>query len=361
VVSLQQYSYQLFSIALEIVTNSTGINLSFARTLLSKRCNVLFADLALRPEAQELVSNHSNASQSSAKAIFQQTDVRDWQQLERMFHVASEEFGDVDIVCPGAGVYEPVCSQSLDVSVSYCLTMLQPFSNFWHPPGSPPSTDSPHSNHYAHLDINLTHPIRTTQLAISYFLSTRNKSSNTSTTSTASRKHIIHISSIAGQLTPLAGPIYNATKHALNGFVRTLAPLDSRLGIRVTAVAPGVIKTPLWTENPEKLKLISEGDEWVTPEFVADNIVALIEEDAMEVEAGAGGKGSGLSNGDSRKGTRRVKVEGGMILEVAKGRVRVVEQFNDPGPSGAGNTVGNMRVAEEEIFERLRSGEWGVD
>lgn len=85
-----------------------GINLAFARALLHKRCNVVFADLKLRPEAQELVSNHSNSSQSPAKAVFQQTDVTNWQHLERVFHVAKKEFGGVDIVCPGAGVFEPV-------------------------------------------------------------------------------------------------------------------------------------------------------------------------------------------------------------------------------------------------------------
>lgn len=65
----------------------------------------------MRPEAQELVANHSNDSQSSARALFQQTDVRDWKQLERMLNVAKTEFGDVDVVCPGAGVYEPVSLQ----------------------------------------------------------------------------------------------------------------------------------------------------------------------------------------------------------------------------------------------------------
>lgn len=101
------------SLLLPIASNLTrglGINLSFARVLLAKHCNVLFADLALRPEAQELVSNHANNSQSPAKAVFQKTDVRDWQQLDRMFHVASKEFEGADIVCPGAGVFEPVCT-----------------------------------------------------------------------------------------------------------------------------------------------------------------------------------------------------------------------------------------------------------
>ena len=54
-------------------------------------------------------------------------------------------------------------------------------------------------------------------------------------------------------------------------------------------------------------------------------------------------------------------VEGGMILEVAKAKVRVVEQFNDPGPSGEGNTIGNLDIADDEIFEALGSGKWGVD
>lgn len=93
-------------------------------------------------------------------------------------------------------------------------------------------------------------------------------------------------------------------------------------------------------------------------------MVSLVEDESVRVVSsslGGAGTGSGLSSGDAREGTREVKVEGGLILEVAKGKVRVVEQFGDVGPSGEGNTVGNMGVAEEEIFERLEGGGWGVD
>ena len=73
-----------------------------------------------------------------------------------------------------------------------------------------------------------------------------------------------------------------------------------------------------------------------------------------------GGSTGGLSTGDDDKpATKMVDVCGGMVLEVAKGKVRVVEQFNDPGPSGEGNTVGNIGVAFEEVFERLEGGGWG--
>lgn len=92
-----------------IVTGGgSGINFCFAELLLSKGCNVVIADLALRPEAKELISKYSTSSKG-AKAVFQQTDVTEWAQLDKMFEVATEQFGGADIVCPGAGIYEPVC------------------------------------------------------------------------------------------------------------------------------------------------------------------------------------------------------------------------------------------------------------
>ncbi|KAH1522150.1 hypothetical protein KXV52_002139 [Aspergillus fumigatus] len=295
-----------------IVTGAgSGINLCFAKLLLENGCNVLIADLALRPEAQEVVNYYSSQPSRPNRAVFQKTDVVDWEQLERMFEVAVREFGDVDIVCPGAGIYEPH------------------WSNFWRPPGAPESRDPRDGGRYALLDINLTHPIRTTQLAISHFL--RNRSSKRP-------KHIIHISSIAGQSPALAAPIYVATKHAINGLVRSLAKLDSKFGIRVTAVAPGVIKTPLWTDHPEKLKMVDDkADEWVTPEEVAEVMLALIQQDSV----------SEIIGDKSGQGTQ-FPVQGGTILEVSKS-VRAVSPFNDPGPAGRrGNTVSDMAKVEDE-------------
>ncbi|KAF7118476.1 hypothetical protein CNMCM5793_008002 [Aspergillus hiratsukae] len=295
-----------------IVTGAgSGINFCFAKLLLENGCNVLIADLALRPEAQEVVNSYSGQSNTPNRAVFQKTDVVGWGQLERMFEVAIKEFGEVDIVCPGAGIYEPH------------------WSNFWRPPGTPESRDPRDGGRYALLDINLTHPIRTTQLAISHFLRSR---------SSKRLKHIIHISSIAGQAPSLAAPIYVATKHAINGLVRSLAQLDSKFGIRVTAVAPGVIKTPLWTDHPEKLKMVNDkADEWVTPDEVAEVMLALIQQDTV----------SEIIGEKSGQGTQ-FRVQGGTILEVSKS-VRAVSAFNDPGPAGRrGNTVSDMNKVEDE-------------
>ncbi|KAL8767821.1 MAG: hypothetical protein Q9209_005815 [Squamulea sp. 1 TL-2023] len=285
-----------------IVTGAgSGINLAFSRLLLRKQCNVVFADLALRREAEEVVAAHLSPSRSPARAVFQRTDVREWPQLE----------------------------------------------------SSPASRDPRDSSRYALIDINLTHPLRTTQLAIAHFLSHRRRTSSSSL-SPSPTKQIIHISSIAGQTTPLLAPLYNASKHAISGFVRTLAPLDRHYGIRVTAVAPGVIDTPLWRDNPEKFRLVDEGsgDQWVSVEEVAE---------VMGVLVGDGGREEiEVIKGSASEEKRMVKIEGGLILEIGKGKIRKVEQFNDEGPKGAGNTVGKMALVDGEILEMLGSGNWGI-
>lgn len=213
------------------------------------------------------------------------------------------------------------------------------WSNFWRPPVSTPSRDSPDGGRYALVDINVTHPIRTTQLAIAHFLQHKDN---------RRPKHIVHISSIAGQNVAFAAPIYVATKHAINGLVRSLAQLDT-LGIRVTAVAPGVIKTPLWTDHPEKLKMVDDSvDEWVTPEEVATVMLALVQQDVV-----------GETIGDRSGRGPQFPVSGGTILEVSK-TVRAVGQFNDPGPGNRpGNTAADHEAVEKESFGLLATKGWG--
>ena len=72
--------------------------MSFARLLLSRNCNVVFADIALRPEAQQTVDEHSGKDGSKARAVFVKCDVTIWDNLEKMFQVADEEFGGADLV-----------------------------------------------------------------------------------------------------------------------------------------------------------------------------------------------------------------------------------------------------------------------
>ena len=288
----------------------SGINFCFARLLLSKGCSVLIADLTLRPEAQKLVDEHSSGS---PRAVFHKTDVTDWPQLEAAFQACNKEFGGIDIVGPGAGVFEP------------------PWSNFWYPPGDPESKDAKDGNSYKTLDINLNHPIRTTQLAISHFL---NPADPKEKASLQNPKRVILTSSIAGQGANLACPLYFVSKHGISAFCRSMASLDSTLGIRINAVAPGIVKTPLFTDNPHKLRWIDdEADLWITPEQIAEQMLRLLEDDELV---------------------------GGTILEVGQAHQRVVPMFNNPGPQGgAGMQSSNGQFAIDEAFEKLGTKGWG--
>ncbi|KAJ4129788.1 hypothetical protein NW768_006757 [Fusarium equiseti] len=293
-----------------IITGAgSGINYEFAKLLLSNNCNVVIADLSLRPEAQDLISQHT----SSPKAIFVKTDVTSWKDLSSAFRTTVNEFGDFDIVCPGAGVYEPN------------------WSNFWHPPGSSESKDDAEGDGYKLLDINLTHPIRATQMAISFWLHGTGKKA-----SLENPKRVIHISSIAAQIPTFRTPMYGATKFGITGFVRCLWNLDT-IGIRVNAVAPGVVRTPLWTEHPEKLKNVSQEDAWVTPVECAEAMLECVESD---------------------------KHPGGTVLEVGKGNTRQVQVFNDPGPDFKDPTKGfstsNWEEGDANVWGWLGEKEiWG--
>ncbi|PWI73818.1 short chain dehydrogenase/reductase family oxidoreductase [Purpureocillium lilacinum] len=299
-----------------IITGAgSGINLAFAALLLNRGCNVVFADLSLRPEAEVLISQYGGRERSP-RAVFVRADVTLWADLRRMFEVAVSEFGSFDIVCPGAGVFEPS------------------WSNFWHPPGSPESKDSIEGNSYALLDINVTHPIRTTQLALQLWLHPPQSGSmaypSPERVSVQNPKRVILISSIAAQLPAFLAPLYGASKYAISGFTRCLAPLEPKLGVRVNAVAPGLVRTPLWTDNPEKLAYIDEEkDGWVTPEEVARAMLDCVEKDSLV---------------------------GGTVLEVGKNTTRPVLVFNDPGPNmtpGAGIIASNVAQAVDVVWDRL--------
>ena len=76
--------------------------------------------------------------------------------------------------------------------------------------------------------------------------------------------NIINMSSLVGQIGQLYATTYVATKGALTAFTKALAIDEARYGVRVNAVSPGNIYTPLWQEAidaaPNPARCRADGD-----------------------------------------------------------------------------------------------------
>ncbi|KAK2048665.1 short chain dehydrogenase [Colletotrichum somersetense] len=285
----------------------SGINLAFAKMLLERGCSVMIGDLTVRPGASSLLTQYSYSQQSNRpSALFQSTNVASWPQLTKFWAKALTSFPQIDIVVPGAGIFEP------------------PWSSFWKPPRTRtnPQTESRDSANaepgtYAVLDVNLTHPIRLSQLAIGYW--TQQKRNGC----------LVHVSSIAGHECGIGTPLYFASKHGLHGFVRCLGGMRDRLGIRCSAVAPGVVMTPLWLEDPGKKHLAQgeAGELFIDPEEIARGMLELCENPEY---------------GD------------GTILEFTKDATRVVPMYHADPPSGRGVMMPRFADEGEKLWKELQ-------
>ena len=80
---------------------------------------------------------------------------------------------------------------------------------------------------------------------------------------------IINIASIAGEKSRPNFLTYAASKAAIINFTRSTALEFSKFGIRVNAISPGTIDTPMWSEiagdiaKIEKLKMFELQDNWI--------------------------------------------------------------------------------------------------
>ncbi|KPM38767.1 hypothetical protein AK830_g7791 [Neonectria ditissima] len=288
-----------------IVTGGgSGINLAFARILLGKGCSVLIADLKLQPEAEELLKEYPFPATSGKPGVFfYKTNVSSWPELTAMWKTALEKFSTVDIVVPGAGLFEPK------------------WSSFWEAPRTETNPDSTSRDpadsdpgHYAVLDVNLVSPIRLSQLAVGHWTKTKQKGC------------LVHVGSMAGYTSGINTPLYFASKHGLHGFVRALGGLRDELGIRVGCVAPGA--TPLWRDDPTKASMLEEDTVLIEPEEIAEAMWQLV----VNEELG-----------------------NGTIFEVSKGATRVVPLFDSPAPTGEGILVPGYAAAQTTLYDDLKN------
>jgi NAD(P)-dependent dehydrogenase (short-subunit alcohol dehydrogenase family) len=89
---------------------------------------------------------------------------------------------------------------------------------------------------------------------------------------------IVATASLAGLVPSPADPIYTLTKHAVIGFVRSVAPQLEERGLRINAVAPGFVETPLIDTAP----FTAVGFPLLQPQAVAQAVLGA----ARRIETG---------------------------------------------------------------------------
>lgn len=127
------------------------------------------------------------------------------------------------------------------------------------------------------LDVNLTGAMRVTRAVLPIMLA-------------AGSGSIVNVSSIASSRACAAGVAYTASKHALNGFTRSLAVFYRGQGIRANAVAPGRVATDLdktlKSELARQVLLplgLAEAPTVAAADDVATTIAFLLSDDARNV------------------------------------------------------------------------------
>ncbi|KAJ3953430.1 hypothetical protein N0V92_010104 [Colletotrichum tropicale] len=290
-----------------VVTGAgSGINLAFAEQLLTAGCSVIFADIALRPEAEELIAKYPHPSKDeSPSAVYHKMDQSNWAQISETWEFALKTFGRVDLLCPGAGI----CA-------------------FWNLPGvSPLAKDDPNAapGVYNIFAVNAMGPIRFAQIAIDYWL--QNKIAG----------NLIFVSSLSAYLPTIGTPLYNATKGALNSFTLSLAQMKARLGIRVASMCPATTFTPAVLQ-PYCVGKVREQDMNMSATECAEVMLRIVTD---------AGYGDGQVVEAMQFGTK----------EKSDVRVRVVPyQSLLPNIDFEGDFSGkNILVEEEKLWEKLKA------
>jgi ribitol 2-dehydrogenase len=176
---------------------SSGIGAATARLLASLGCRLaLAARSADRLEAL--------AAEIGPAAIAVPTDVTAGADVERLVQRSLDHFGRIDVLFANAGIYIPGQVAEGDPDA---WTQL--------------------------LKVNVDGVLRCVHAVLPHM--TRQRSGD-----------ILVTSSISGFVDIHWEPVYSASKHAIQSFVHTLRRQVAPAGIRVGAIAPGMVANELW-------------------------------------------------------------------------------------------------------------------
>lgn len=190
-----------------IITGGTkGIGEGCVRAFVEAGANVVFC--ARGEQAGVSMAKELN-ERGPGQAYFVSCDVSRVADLENLIAVTVARYGRIDCLINNAG---------------------------WHPPHQP-IDDFSVQDFRDLFELNVVSMFAACQLALPYLRQTRG--------------NIINMSSLVAVIGQIHATTYVATKGAMTAFTKALAIDEAVHGVRVNAVSPGNIYTPLWQEAIE--------------------------------------------------------------------------------------------------------------
>jgi len=207
---------------------SSGIGAATARVLARLGCKLTLA-------ARSVDKLRALAEELGPATLVVPTDVTVGSDVTQMVAKTLAQFGRVDVLFANAGIYIPGQVAEGDPDAWAKL-----------------------------MDVNVNGVLRCVHAVLPYLTAQRSGD-------------ILITSSISGFIDIHWEPVYSASKHAIQGFVHTLRRQVASSGIRVGAIAPGMVANELWG-----LTEAAEIDKWVgkhaslRSEDVAEAVVFML-------------------------------------------------------------------------------------
>lgn len=214
-----------------ITGGANGIGLASAKAFHGAGDNVVIADL----DGDAAVAAAASLGERAAGCV---VDVRDKTSIARAFEIGAQSFGSIDVVHANAGVSN--MKRALDLSV----------------------TDWDFN-----FDVNAKGVFLTNQVAVRHFLDHGIKGV------------IVNTASLAAKVGAPLLAHYSASKFAVVGWTQALAREHARDGIRVNAVCPGFVRTPMQEREVEwEAELLGSTAEEVRQSYVEQTPLGRLEE-----------------------------------------------------------------------------------
>ncbi|MEK5103422.1 glucose 1-dehydrogenase [Cytobacillus sp. FSL M8-0252] len=184
-----------------IITGAaSGMGKAEALRFASEGAKVIVADLNM--EGAEAVVTEIKENNGEALAV--KVNVTEQADLENMVKTAMDNYSQIDVVINNAGIFDKYTNSLETTEQQWDLI----------------------------FDINVKAIYKITNLVLPNMIK-------------RGEGTIVNIASIAGLVAQMGGAAYTASKHAVVGYTKHIAAVYGSKGIKINAIAPGTIRTPL--------------------------------------------------------------------------------------------------------------------